>query len=228
MTGRTRACGAHFYSAPLRTDDWYLAVYHAVCKEFRLIMGGYGSGRSRLRLSTAECLSIDVHVLRRGNALVSGAAGFFNWGDRLSVEFRASRESLALSSVHGVQDILLRWSPCRFGGEQAFFECPARQCRNAAAKLYWPGRGGFFCRRCLHLQYPSQRLRRSERLHRRARELRRKLGDPHPDLLYYIERPPRMWRRTYRRLCDQLSVVEDESNEEYNELLRSLVSRHCR
>jgi hypothetical protein len=49
----------------------------------------------------------------------------------------------------------LEWTHCNYGGQRAWFRCPARGCGRRAAILY----GGeiFACRHCYQLAYPCQR-----------------------------------------------------------------------
>ena len=44
-------------------------------------------------------------------------------------------------------------TPCHFGGERLWFQCPTPGCHRRAAKLYLGARV-FACRRCYNLAYP--------------------------------------------------------------------------
>ncbi len=68
----------------------------------------------------------------------------------------------------------LDWSPCNFGGQRAWFLCPASGCGRRVAILY--GGGIFACRHCYQLAYPSQRETTDDRAARRADRIRERLG----------------------------------------------------
>jgi len=72
--------------------------------------------------------------------------------------------------AHGAQRLYFRleettWpvelllTPCRFGGQRPWFECPG--CSRKVLTLFWqPDRLRPECRRCLRLTYRSQRVSR--------------------------------------------------------------------
>ena len=102
------------------------------------------------------------------------------------------------------QRVPLIWTPCRFGGERAWFICDVstdgRYCGRRVTKLYGAGKW-FACRRCYELHYACQSEGLGDRCIRAARTIRSRLGGG----LSVIEPLPRkpwgMHWRTYRRLC---------------------------
>lgn len=73
------------------------------------------------------------------------------------------------------QPVAVEWMPCHFGGDHAWWRCPA--CCRRAAILY--GAEVFACRHCLKLAYESQREAPHFRALRRAQGIQGKLGDGH-------------------------------------------------
>ena len=93
--------------------------------------------------------------------------------------------------------VQLKWTECNFGGDRAWFRCPG--CRRRVAILYVRSRG-LKCRRCLDLTYASQAEGHRDRLMRRIRQLRDKVGREDNLLAPFPPRPKGMHARTYERL----------------------------
>lgn len=92
----------------------------------------------------------------------------------------------------------LAWTPCHFGGERAWFRCPALGCGRRVAILY--GGAIFACRHCHELVYPSQRETDFDRLARKADRIRERL-DWEPGILNGNGwKPKGMHWRTFERL----------------------------
>jgi hypothetical protein len=90
------------------------------------------------------------------------------------------------------------WTPCTYGGQRAWFRCPAVGCGQRVALLY----GGriFACRHCYRLTYRSQRETPDDRLARRADKIREQLGWELGILNGSGWKPKGMHWRTFRRL----------------------------
>lgn len=173
-------------------------------------MGGYGSGRRQDAKRTTESQHrIDIRWLKRTGLLRAGVVGSISWtcvgkesgqaafrvkGDRLLLEHPV--ELTGGRSYHIQEIIPFAWTPCSVGGERQWFLCPG--CCRRVAVVYCIGH--FRCRHCHDLTYGSQQESRADRLIRRARSIRRRLGgsgnldDPFP------EKPKNMHWNTYRRL----------------------------
>ena len=100
------------------------------------------------------------------------------------------------------------WTPTRFGGRRAWFECPG--CRRGCRLLYDAG-PRHRCRRCLRLQYTSQYQPTGLGALEHAEKIRKQLGDnigmafegdPFPD------KPKGMHWRTYRRLEERYEDLQ--------------------
>ena len=70
------------------------------------------------------------------------------------------------------QWVSLQTTPCRFGGERAWFTCPT--CDKRVAVLYGAGKY-FACRSCCALGYASQKEGAGDRSGRQAEKIRKRL-----------------------------------------------------
>ncbi|MEX2375394.1 MAG: hypothetical protein WD942_07375 [Dehalococcoidia bacterium] len=119
---------------------------------------------------------------------------FEDGGIRVEVIRESTRTTVA-SSVPVV------WTPCRFGGERPWFQCP--ECRRTVMHVYVTLRDYLACRACAGLTYASQQEGITDRRMRRARKLRRRVGG-NGDLIHsFPAKPPRMHHRRYERLRAQ-------------------------
>lgn len=174
-------------------------------------MGGWGSGRRwASRQTTADYLALDVRRLQRTGVLERRY--LFNWqwtrdGERVGyigicpepncVILKYRHESRAEGRTDHEYAVPLEWTRCHYGGERAWFRCPAKDCGRRVAILY----GGtiFACRHCYRLAYPCQRESPGDRADSRAWKIRQRCGG-WGCLLDPVLRPKGMHRQTFRRL----------------------------
>jgi hypothetical protein len=184
-------------------------------------MGGYGSGRRFSSKSTTSAYhQIDVRRWQREGLLKP--RGFFNsqWlhdGEVISsITARAEVGRVILSYRHGrnYQDwrnedypVLLEWTRCNFGGERAWFICPARGCGRRVAILY--GGAIFACRQCHQLAYDTQNQTVHSRALGCAQTIRMKLGGSPSLIEDFPLKPKGMQWRTYERLKRRAADAED-------------------
>ncbi len=197
-------------------------------------MGGLGSGgwNHSGRSTTEDALKLDIDSYRRAGALTDGWLGVTRWtrGDREtgSVSVLGGRDRLTVSFTAQVsgeepqparERIPIVWGPWGAVRERPAFLCPA--CGQRRLHLYlWRGRVA--CRGCAELTYQSRRERARDRALRRAQKLRARLGgDPSLDAPP-LERPKRMWRRTYQRRLAALSAAEEQALDGFNDALLKL------
>ena len=176
-------------------------------------MGGRGSGRRSQsgKDATDDYRALDVRRWQRDGYLTPGRA--FSW------QWTRNGEAVASIQVHTESDrvilsyrqrgggnqwkderypVRLSWSPCTYGGQRAWFLCPAAGCGQRVAILY--GGGIFACRHCYRLAYPSQRESPDDRALRRADRIRARLGWE-PGILNGDGCKPKWMRwRTFQRL----------------------------
>lgn len=135
------------------------------------ILSGWYARRTN-RLTTDNCLALDVRYLAREAILKPGQRFTLTWAERgvavASVGVVVGSGSMTISDTDGHYPIRLEWMPCTLGGRRAFFRCP--RCGRRCCLLYG-GVRGFACRECLRLAYPVEREGRLDRAERRARKI---------------------------------------------------------
>jgi hypothetical protein len=176
-------------------------------------------GRAQTRDCTDDYLCLDVRQLKRRGCLHAGWSRIWQWsrgGERVAwICIDASDGQITLRYRNRWRGgewqgrhypVAVEWTPCHFGGDRAWFRCPA--CGRRAAILY--GANVFVCRRCLHLAYESQREAPHYRALHKAQGIHEKLGgtgiidDP-------VFKPKGMHWRTYSRQMQRLRQAESRA-----------------
>ncbi len=180
-------------------------------------MGGIGSGRRwhySAKDTTSDYRSIDVRRWQRDGLLVPHQSFSWQWSRDgktvASIDVRTEPGRVILTYRHRSRGedwtdksypVYLEWTPCNFGGERAWFRCPAMGCGRRVAILY---AGDIFaCRRCYQLAYSSQREAVHDRAARRADKIRDRLGWEPGILNGNGWKPKGMHWRTFERLTAQ-------------------------
>ena len=177
-------------------------------------------GRYSSRHTTSDFRQLDVRCLQRDGLLASGLTFSWEWSrDGKAIAFidvRTEAGRVWLSYRHRRNDeqwrtehypVLIEWTACHYGGQRAWFRCPALGCGRRVAILY--GGGILACRHCYHLAYDSQREPRWSRASKRFRAIKVKLGGspggPFPC------KPRGMHWRTYERLSVEAQEAQHRS-----------------
>lgn len=183
-------------------------------------MGRYsGSGRA----TTSGYLFLDVRYLQRNGYLRPGTASSQRWsrrGEQLaSINLSAWDGHVTLSyrtRDRGSEEweqkeypVSLEWTRCNYGGERAWFRCPALRCGRRVAILY--GGSIFACRRCHNLAYDSQSETRHGRMLLKAQAIREKLGGTPCIADEFPQKPKGMHWLTYHRLRQKADDAENQS-----------------
>lgn len=176
-------------------------------------MGGYGSGRRYGwggKTTTESQHDIDIRWLKQHGYLRMGAMGNLIWSNRGErtglINYRMIEDGMLLNyryrknggewqSVE--QTVLFDRTPCNYGGHRTWFLCP--HCRKRVAVLYGAGKL-FLCRNCYGLTYGSQQEVRMDRLMRKARKIRHRLGAGDDLTIPIWQRPKGMHEQTFLRL----------------------------
>ena len=174
---------------------------------------GYKMGSHGGKATTDQCDQLDIRFLRRRGYLKPGATfrfGFARPGKprAMRIQGQTTDSSLIVSCEpddsadphHDLKhEIQLLHTPCYFGGERKWLQCPAEGCGRRVAVLYWQ-EDIFACRHCCRLAYLSQREEHCLLRLRRALAIRKRLGGA-PDLTVpFPAKPKRMHWQTYGRL----------------------------
>jgi len=115
--------------------------------------------------SAAVKRAISRFRLSRGGSLADGSICTLSWpsGSSIGLSTRGDQCTL-LYTEDGEprrQTITLDYTPCHYGGQRAWFECP--NCWRRCARLSL-GSSGFYCRKCYRLPYYTQQRGEIDRL----------------------------------------------------------------
>ena len=136
---------------------------------------------------TADMRTLDVRQMQREGLLKPGGSFSWSWSRNgattATITVRAHLDSVTLDyrqrdrggEWHDMSyPVRLNWTACNYGGQRAWWHCPAVGCGRRIALLY--GGAVFACRHCQRLAYKSQNQTPSDRAFRRANKLRARLG----------------------------------------------------
>jgi len=147
-------------------------------------MGGFGSGKHGGKRTTGDMWALDIRKVQRAGRLAPGQSFNWQWSrnrepmaniniltdtDRVTLDYRTRDQGGEWQSMN--YPVQLSWTSCNFGGQRAWWHCPAVGCGRRVAVLY--GGKVYACRHCQKLAYRSQR----EQLHDRAGSKANKLRD---------------------------------------------------
>ena len=180
-------------------------------------MGGIGSGRrfqNRRGPRLEEVPQLDVRALKRSGLFdQSTSMGSINWTNSgltecaleyiyvdstLSISYAVKAPHTASEAVS--EHIFIDRTVCNYGGTRTWFSCPACNARKA---ILYNASKRFLCRQCYGLNYSCQNEVYADRMIRKARKLRSKLGASMNLRLPISERPPGMYKTTFERLVKQ-------------------------
>jgi hypothetical protein len=175
-------------------------------------MGGYGSGRHGWggKTTTESQKSIDIRWLTRRGYFRAGTMGNLTWSRRGEqtglLGFSMVEKGMVLDYRRRVnggewepveQAITFDRTPCNYGGHRTWFLCP--RCGKRIAILYGAGKL-FLCRHCYDLAYGSQQETTGDRLMRKQRKIRERLGASESLVDPILFKPKGMHQKTFDRL----------------------------
>ncbi len=183
-------------------------------------MGGPGSGRwcyggAGGKRVTEGHPAVDIRWLNQKGCLRPGTAGDLTWSttrgidatkrtgsisyrmedDRMILAYRFRVNGGAWQTVNQV--IEFDRTPCNYGGHRTWFLCP--RCSKRVAILHCVEKL-FLCRHCYDLCYSSQLETETDRLMRKQRKIRKRLGASHNLLVPIWLKPKGMHQTTFDRL----------------------------
>ena len=149
-------------------------------------MGGFGSGRLGGKSTTGDMHVLDIRKIARAGRLAPGQSFGWQWTcngekiasinmrtdtDRVTLDYRARDRGGEWQAMN--YPVRLSWTPCTYGGQRAWWLCPAVGCGRRVAVLY--GGKVYACRHCHQLAYLTQREQPYDRAGSRADKLRDRL-----------------------------------------------------
>jgi hypothetical protein len=165
-------------------------------------------GRLTVEKLAVDCL--DARELKRSSVFRDGWVTLpmvsLRWPGVAKMRVARYLIQLEFEDLAVPQQIRVSWTRCHFGGARPWLHCSF--CQRRVARMF-KGMGGFFCRACIgNPIYESQRRSAKARTYLKAYRLRQRLGGSRPVLDPIPERPYRMKRRTYGRLCARIQLLE--------------------
>jgi hypothetical protein len=197
-------------------------------------MGNSNSGNHGGKRTTSDMRALDVRKVQREGLLKPGYSCGWQWSrngetiasinlkvdtDRVTLDYRNRPNGGEWQTMN--YPVRLAWTPCHYGGQRAWWLCPAVGCGRRVAVLY--GGSVFACRHCQRLAYKSQRVAPDDRALRRADNLRERLGWV-PGVIHGPGGKPKgMHWTTYGRLfveyCAAAADAMGGANERANKLI---------
>jgi hypothetical protein len=176
-------------------------------------MGGSGSGswyRWDSKTTTESQHRIDIRRLKKQDYLRPGTIGSLSWSqgeeETGSIRYRMEADRMVLLYRHRPhggewepveQTITFDWTFCNYGGHRTWFLCP--RCWKRVVVLYGAEKY-FLCRHCYDLTYSSQQEDKADRLMRKARKIRARLGASNDFMEPILFKPKNMHQKTFDRL----------------------------
>jgi hypothetical protein len=174
-------------------------------------MGGFGSGRHGGKRTTVDMWALDIRKIAKAGRLTPGQSFFWQWlrncesvakiniqidVNQVILDYRARDRGGEWQAMK--YPVRLSWTTCTYGGQRAWWLCPALGCGRRVAILY----GGkiYACRHCHQLAYRTQREQSHDRASSKADKLRDKLKWEAGILNGNGGKPKRMHWRTFNRL----------------------------
>ncbi len=149
-------------------------------------MGGFGSGRHGGKSTTGDMWALDIRRIAQAGRLKPGQSFNWQWSrngepvaninlrtdtDRVTLDYRARDRGGEWQPMS--YPVGLSWTPCTYGGQRAWWLCPAVGCGRRVAVLY--GGKVYACRHCHQLAYRTQREQADDRARSKANKLRDRL-----------------------------------------------------
>lgn len=174
-------------------------------------MGGFGSGRHGGKGTTGDMWALDIRRIARAGRLRPGQSFNWQWSrngeavaniflrtdtDRVTLDYRTRDRGGEWQTMN--YPVRLSWTPCTYGGQRAWWLCPAVGCGRRVAVLY--GGKMYACRHCHQLAYRSQREQPHDRAGNKADKLRKRLQWEPGFLNGSSGKPKGMHWKTYWRL----------------------------
>lgn len=199
-------------------------------------MGGYGSGRHSGLPATNEVRRVDIRYLRKRGWLYSGASGSLSWsrGGKESgrVAYRIKDRMFTLNyrfCRYGDEwepmelHVPLLTTPCRYGGQRYYFQCPNQNCRRRCELLYSYDKY-FLCRKCCGYLYTSQKGDRLDRLQEAKGKIGARIFDDWDGSDGWRKKKGMHWR-TFEREHSRYQSLDAAWNRTFCDIARALTGK---
>lgn len=172
-----------------------------------------GAGRPAYKRKTIACLRLDVRQLARGHYLQPGRRFSWIWwrdGEQAgSIEIQVlDADSMKLVYTYNgtpyMVRVALEQTSCNYGGSRTWGLCP--RCHGRVAMLYLSD-GGWVCRKCARLSYPSQSDDITARTWREQGKIERRLAGGKGEWNGW-RKPKGMHQTTFDRLRHRVMDLE--------------------
>jgi hypothetical protein len=188
---------------------------------------------SRPRPTTDTRIAVDIRELFRHIGGSTGNKVLYRWNSNrggqvpVATAFTlTSPELITVTNLGGAmpnETLDVVYSSCHLGGRRPWFMCTKLGCGKRVAILYEHPRG-FRCRACCGLDYRSHRERPYDRMLRRSRHIRAKVGGGVNLVNVFPPRPKGMHWATYARLLRSEAALWGEISSAASERLCGAVS----
>ena len=174
-------------------------------------MGGSGSGRfSYSKQTTIESVNkFDIRQLGKPDYKMSCPIRYKMEEDTITLKYHhhpsRGKEREAIEQV-----VYFEKTSCNYGRYRLWFLCP--KCSRRVAVLYCAGRQ-FLCRHCCKLTYTSTRECLEDRMRRKARKIRKRLGASNNLFEPILFKPKYMHQKTFDRLRKEADSASNLSLE---------------
>ena len=129
--------------------------------------------RINKQTTTDEVPSLDISQLDKNSFIYPGWTYYYELRDGTFIGYTIAADELIISGTH--QTVSLDKTRCNYGGYRYWFKCP--KCNERSGVLYKKD-SKFFCRQCHKLPYSCQREHKVDRLVRKMRKIRKRMGAP--------------------------------------------------
>ena len=161
--------------------------------------------RRNKQTTTEDVRSLDIRKLNKKCFSIDGWIDNYQCSDGELLQYRIDADRIIISSKH--QTISLDKTRCHYGGFRYWFKCP--QCHTRSGVLYYLD-SEFLCRQCHRLPYATQREEKIDRLIRKLRKMRRRVGASTNLSIPILSKPKGMHWQTFRRLLEHEKCINQQ------------------
>lgn len=161
-------------------------------------------------MTVEDVRQLDIRLLDKHSLCQPGTISRITWKcDRHYLQFISATDRIVLTNPS--QTIYLSRTPCNYGSQRLWFLCP--KCDRRVAVLHELNEN-YRCRHCHRLPYSSQREILYDRLVRKLRKLRKRLGAAHDIFEPVYAKPKGMHWKTFNHLVAKERKINSRTTRE--------------